>query len=348
MINCINHADNVGIFKQFDWEDLDRINLIIGENDTGKSHLLKLLYATTRSVQEYGRKQSAKAPRWTDVLADKLRWTFQPPGFDLGQIVRKGEGNRLKVDCRICNESIYYSFGRATTKQINEASQPPGSMKPPETLFFPPKEVLTSMQAVAATREQLEITGFGDTYFDLIKALRLPTTRGRIQTNLQKVLNELETLFGGKIQQENPNEFIFRRGHEKYGMTQTAEGIKKIGILAQLIRNRSIQSGSVLFFDEPAAHLHPKATLKLVEMLYEMSKAGIQLFIATHSYTVLKQFELLAREHRKTVPLCVLAPTEEEGVNASFADLKDHIPENSIVDASVELFERNLDLNMAE
>jgi hypothetical protein len=47
------------------------------------------------------------------------------------------------------------------------------------------------------------------------------------------------------------------------------------------------------------------------------------------------------------MPLCVLSPTEE-GVEADFADLRERIPENSIVDASVELFERDLNLNMAE
>jgi hypothetical protein len=143
------------------------------------------------------------------------------------------------------------------------------------------------------------------------------------------VRNDLEDLFPGKVRQREDGTFEYRRGSGRYDMTQTAEGIKKIGSLAHLIRNRSIQPGSILFFDEPAANLHPRATIRLVEMLYELSKADIQIFVATHSYPVLKQFELRAREHQEKMPLCVLSPTEE-GVEADFADLRERIPENSI------------------
>jgi AAA15 family ATPase/GTPase len=129
-------------------------------------------------------------------------------------------------------------------------------------------------------------------------------------------------------------------------MSQTAEGVKKIGLIAHLIRNRNIQSRSILFFDEPAAHLHPQAASAFVEMLFEMAKADIQLFIATHSYLVLKQFELLAREQDERMPLCVLTPGEGGGVDARFADLRGRIPQNSIVDASVNLFERDMDLSL--
>lgn len=36
----------------------------------------------------------------------------------------------------------------------------------PITLFIPPKEILTTFSAIAATREALEIYGFDDTYYD--------------------------------------------------------------------------------------------------------------------------------------------------------------------------------------
>jgi hypothetical protein len=82
-------------------------------------------------------------------------------------------------------------------------------------------------------------------------------------------------------------------------------------------------------------------------MLFEMAKADIQLFVATHSFVVLKQFELLAREHDRRVSLCVLSrEAEGDGVDATFADLRDRIPPNAIVDASVELFEREVNMTL--
>lgn len=340
------HLKNVAIFEDFAWDDLGSVNIVIGENDTGKSHLLKLLYAVTRSLQDYSRKQSSDAPRWAEALSQKLRWVFQPPDFSVGELVRKGE-RKLRANCRVCDEPVFFAFGEKTTKQINDASVAPKPNGEVSTLFFPPKEVLTPRKAIITLREQQQIAGFGDTYYDLAKALGHATTRGRIQENLDAVLNRLEDLFEGTIVQED-DEFVFKRGQgpKKFSMSQTAEGVKKIGLIAHLIRNRNIQSGSILFFDEPAAHLHPQATVAFVEMLYEMAKADIQLFIATHSYPVLKQFELLAREHDDQTPLCVLSPTDEGGVDATFADLRNRIPQNSIVDASMELFNREIDMSL--
>jgi predicted ATPase len=67
-------------------------------------------------------------------------------------------------------------------------------------------------------------------------------------------------------------------------MQLTAEGIKKIGILTTLIRNRQLNANSVLFLDEPETTLHPEATRELVEMLMLMARAGMQIFLATHNY----------------------------------------------------------------
>lgn len=112
------------------------------------------------------------------------------------------------------------------------------------------------------------------------------------------------------------------------------------------VRNGEIQRGSILFFDEPSANLNPKNILKLVELLFALGRAGVQVFVATHSYVVLKQFQLLAREHDERTPLCVLS-REDDGIGAEHVDLRDRIPENPIVSASVDLFERDLAQKLA-
>ena len=338
------HIENLAIFEEFTWSDLGAINVVIGENDTGKSHLLKLLYSVARSLQEKKRKTESAAGSWGDELARKLRWTFQPPDLELGRLVKKG-ASKLRVDTRLCDESFYFSFGSSTTKQIRDANRVPDELDDLSALFFPPKEVLTSLDAIAATRETLEITGFGDHYFDLIKALRLPTTRGNIQSNLKQVLDELEDLFAGEVRQEG-DEFVFKRGHEKYRMSQTAEGIKKIGILTQLIRNRTINTGSILFFDEPEANLHPQAIVALADMLVELSRAGIQIFLATHDYFILKALELKARQYESSIPVCSLTKSDD-GVEATFHDLQEGMPKNPILDVSSRLLDEDMNLSLA-
>jgi predicted ATPase len=214
----------------------------------------------------------------------------------------------------------------------------------PHALFFPPEEVIGKIGAIATTREHREVIGFGDSHYDLVKALRQPESYHERAPEMERAQKTLDGMFPGKIRQRKDGTFEYRRGSSRFEMSQTADGIKKLGSLLHLLRNGLIQDGVTVFFDEPSTSLHPEWVLTFSEVLFQLAQAGVQIVIATHSYIVLKQFELLAREHKEKIPLCVLSKGEDT-VRSSFADLSDHIPENSIVDASVELLNRDLHLS---
>jgi predicted ATPase len=341
--------ENLAAFQKLEWQQHERINLIIGENDTGKTHLLKILYCLARSLEEYQkRKQSDSKLRWQNVLAEKLRWTFQPPDLALGKLVHKGK-KEVNVNAQFIENDLNmgFVFGEKTTKKILKFSPSSLSNFPAvNALFIPPKEILTVMEAIDATRYQLEIIGFDDTYIDLIRALRLPMSQGILQKNLLKSLKSLNNLMGnGRIDIER-NQFIFKRGFEKYSMSQTAEGVKKVGILSRLIRNRLLNQGSILFMDEPETNLHPKAIVSLVDLLFNLAQIGVQIYIATHSYFVLKRFELLTRQHNHLISVCSLSQTQKKGVTADFYDLRDGMPPNPITDVSIALYEQDVKLDI--
>jgi len=337
--------ENLAAFQKLDWQPLERINLIIGENDTGKTYLLKILYCLARSVEESHKTSTGPSRTWQEVLENKLLWTFQPPDWRLNQLISKGQ-QRLQVSACFYDSHLYFVLGDKTTTAISEVSELTERFPQFNTLFIPPKEILTAFDAIAATREQLEIAGFDDTFFDLIKALRLPVTRGKIQDNLQKAVTILDRILkAGQIQFDKQG-FIFKRDNTQYAMSETAEGIKKIGILQTLIRNRKIKPGTILFIDEPEVNLHPKAIVGLVEMLFHVARAGIQVYIATHSYFILKRFELLARQHNERIPVCSLSRTQTKGVTADFYDLRDGMPPNPITDVSIELYEQDVRLDI--
>ena len=49
MIDTIE-LENFGIIEKLDWQKLGKINLIIGDNSTGKTFLLKSLYTAMRTI----------------------------------------------------------------------------------------------------------------------------------------------------------------------------------------------------------------------------------------------------------------------------------------------------------
>lgn len=64
--------ENVTLLREFTWDDLAPVNLVIGENDTGKSNLLRMLYIVSRSFQELTRMcDEAPAGSWFSLAHER-------------------------------------------------------------------------------------------------------------------------------------------------------------------------------------------------------------------------------------------------------------------------------------
>ena len=55
----------------------------------------------------------------------------------------------------------------------------------------------------------------------------------------------------------------------------------------------------MLFWDEPETNLNPKLYGVVIEVLLELQRLGVQIFLATHDYVVLKELDLRAKEGDK-------------------------------------------------
>lgn len=332
--------NNLGVHACLPLNQLGSINVVLGENDTGKTSLIKLIYAVCRSIEESGLKQQEPLKK---ILADKILGTFQPKG-ELGNLVRKGQPEKLSCELTFENgstkQNLYFSFGAKTTNTINDCTshldQVDNSFN---ALFIPAKEVLTAFDAIAATRENLYMDGFDDTYLDLIRALRIKTSQGKVSRELSGVNKTLEDLFEGSVTQSNKEDsFIFKKKNTEFVMGMTAEGIKKIGILTTLIRNRRLGRNTVLFMDEPETALHPKAIRKLAEMLAAMSRCGVQIFLTSHSYFLIKQLGIIARRDQQDFTCISLEQQENKQITAQIASLKNGLPDNPIIQAAIDMF----------
>jgi len=337
--------------------DIPSINVIIGKNDTGKTGLLKLLYATVKSLEVYSLKSKQLDVVFKKELSEKLHDTFMPRKGGLGDLVQKGSKERLDVNVTIVEKNgkyiqpIYFSFGDRTEKSISTCIDhvKPLTNSSINALFVPAKEVLTAFTDIRNIRENFYGVGFDDTYLDLIKALSLETTKGRVANELSQVNKSLEDLFEGKIEQTGQKEqpFVFKKGNQQFAMQQTAEGIKKIGILTTLITNRQLGKGTILFMDEPETALHPDAVRQMVEMLVAMSKAGVQIFLATHSYFVIKQLANCAKRDELNVSCWNLTRENGKPVSNSFDDLIDGVlPSNSIIDEALRMYDEEINIDL--
>lgn len=84
---------NLTVFSEADLEFGQHLNVIIGENGAGKTHLLKIIYSVLAVSAEEGRKPKATPPTKSFLqtrLADKLVNVFRPES--LGRLVKRKQG----------------------------------------------------------------------------------------------------------------------------------------------------------------------------------------------------------------------------------------------------------------
>ena len=74
-----------------------------------------------------------------------------------------------------------------------------------------------------------------------------------------------------------------------------------MGLLWLLIQNGTLLDGSALFWDEPETNLNPRLVQSIVRILLELQRAGVQIFLSTHDYVVLKEFDLQSNDDDKIV-----------------------------------------------
>lgn len=330
--------ENYGNISSFQCADFSNINLIIGENATGKTFLLKALYSAIRSMEDYKRGDDVRS--MNEILAEKLRWTFQVD--KLGDIVNRSasEPLRFKLKTDHPQNCLEYQFSQSTTTKVVNVTAPK-EQKEGNSVFIPAKEVLSLFSVILKSREVDKSFGFDDTYYDLVKALRIAPSKGRNFTAFSKARKELNAVINGRVDyDENSGKWYYRNdANQKFSIGATAEGIKKISIMDRLMGNGYVNRESVLFIDELESALHPDAICDFLDMIsYISHEMGIQVFISTHSYFVIKKLFLIALKYPGEVACISL----NKGKEPQIYNLSEGMPENSIIQASIDLYNQEV------
>lgn len=326
---------NLGIIDHLEFDRFRNINLIIGENGTGKSFLLKSLYSAMKTVEDYKRGEDVRSS--ADILAERLRWCFQTE--KLGDIVKKGSDEPLLFEMVWNEKKFSYGFTDNATVKVPNVTNEIDPLKS-NSIFIPAKEVLSLFNIILKSREVDRAFGFDDTYYDLVRALRIAPQRGKNYSAFAKSRESLKNIIGGKVEfDDSTNKWCYKKGNQKFSIGATSEGVKKIAILDRLLANGYLTKSSVIFIDELESALHPTAIsdfLDIIDMIaYDM---GIQVFIASHSYFVIKKLYLNALKRKASIPCISLS--KEMGIQ--YFDMLEGMPENSIINESVRLYEEEI------
>ena len=153
------------------------------------------------------------------------------------------------------------------------------------------------------SRERL--SGVPGYFHDLVRALKFEYTGDIAFPEVYEWLTGSDVI-SGKIAISESGNLSFQENGRSFSMPVTAMGIANLGILALLIERKVLDKGSFIFIDEPEAHLHPAWQVVMAEALFELSRQGANVVIATHSVDILKWLEVHAKKNPEDKDLIAL------------------------------------------
>lgn len=382
MITELN-IQNFTAFQDVNLSLSPKVNVVIGTNGAGKTHLLKALYGLCLAPQNAAAGQSEKD--FIAATTAKFMRVFSPDEESVGNLHAKGAKGPTKLSLKTSDGAdIAISFSARSSKLKIEYNGTTRSDKE-NAVFIPTKEVLSLVRGMMHPdyhRETVESI-FDDGYIDLATLLICPDFEDEATTisedpRLSNVIRELVELVGGRYHWQKDGTFSFDAGEylempnpdrsksksaQAYQDTtvwrfkagskpsissgMTAEGFRKIGVLHRLLCNGSINPGvsGPLLWDEPEANLNPKLMKKVVQVLLELSRNGQQVVLATHDYVLLKWFDLLMDTGKDDhVRFHALYRDQQTGgVIVETADSYSLISKSAISDTFAELFDEDLE-----
>ena len=140
------------------------------------------------------------------------------------------------------------------------------------------------------------LTGVPGYFYDLARALKFEYTGDMAFPDVYERLTGSDVM-GGKIAIAETGDLSFQENGRRFSLPVTAMGIANLGILALLIERKVLDKGSFLFIDEPEAHLHPAWQVIMAKNLFELSRQGVNVVVATHSADILKWLEVHVKKN---------------------------------------------------
>lgn len=342
--------EDFAVFQKAEFNFGKQLNIVIGENGSGKSQVLKAAYAAiaVSAARTNGDSESVSKSQMQVALADKFQSVFRPDA--LGRLVRRQRGRKkcnLEYTFDESRLDLEFTFSTLAKNEVTINKTPKLRIEK-LPIFLPTRELLAIYPGFVSLYETTHLS-FEETWRDTCILLGAPLARGPREARIKELLKPLEAAMSGSVELDKSGRFYLNlNAGGSMEMHLVAEGLRKLATVARLIATGSLLDKGYLFWDEPEANLNPKIIKIIAKTILQIADSGIQVFIATHSLFLLRELHILQkREFSSFDTRCFGLHIGSDGaVTVRQGNTMDDIGEITALDEDLQQSERYIDTEM--
>jgi len=338
------------VFHNVEFKFGKQLNIVVGENGAGKSHVLKAAYAAiaVNVARTNGDPEPPGKSQMQSALAEKFQSVFRPDG--LGRLVRRQKGRKkCNLEFVFDETALNLSFTFSTLAKTEVTlKQTPKQRIEKLPVFLPTRELLAIYPGFVSLYETTHLS-FEETWRDTCILLGAPLARGPREARIKELLVPLEAAMDGNVELDKSGRFYLKlNSGGNMEMHLVAEGMRKLAMVARLVATGSLLDKGYLFWDEPEANLNPKIIKTIARTILQIAASGIQVFVATHSLFLLRELHVLQkREFSSFDTRCFgLHIAGDHAVTVQQGNTMDDIGEITALDEDLQQSERYIDTEM--
>jgi ABC-type cobalamin/Fe3+-siderophores transport system ATPase subunit len=340
---------NFTVFTEAELKFGRHVNVIVGENGTGKTHILKAAYSCLAVSASRGiirdSMESSSRVLTPDAIREKFLGVFRPDS--IGRLVRRGRGrSKCHLAYRFADPDQNSAFTISTLSKV-EVTGAPSRRVPKRPVYLPTRELLTIAPGFVSLYETTHLP-FEETWRDTCILLGAPLARGPREKRIRQLLGPLEAAMGGKVDVDEAGRFYLVLDSGRMEMHLVAEGLRKLAMVARLIATGSLLDKGYLFWDEPESNLNPRIIRVVAKTILQVAQSGIQVFIGTHSLFLLRELHILQqKEFSHFDTRCFGLHLQEDGaVTVEQGKTVDEIGDIAVLDEDLKQADRYMTAEM--
>lgn len=338
------------VFHEAEFKFGKQMNIVVGENGAGKSHVLKAAYSaiSVSAARGNGDVEPLGKSQMQVALAEKFQAVFRPDG--LGRLVRRQKGRKkcsLEFAFDEMSYDVSFTFSTLAKSEVTLKKTPQKRIEK-LPVFLPTRELLAIYPGFVSLYETTHLS-FEETWRDTCILLGAPLARGPREARIKELLAPLESAMEGSIELDKSGRFYLNlNSGGSMEMHLVAEGMRKLAMVARLVATGSLLDKGYLFWDEPEANLNPKVIKTIARTILQIAASGIQVFVATHSLFLLRELHVLQKREFSTFDTrCFGLHIGSDGaVTVQQGNTMDDIGEIAALDEDLQQSERYIDTEM--